>query len=333
MIFSKCGAMEKFPTEQDAIKIIENIKGKKFSEYREKWKKINNFEIETEFPYFLHIELLYKCNFRCPMCTHGVPELFEKFAYHERFKKEDVDKVLKEGSKYGCPSVSFQGDNEPFLIKNITDYFKLAKNYGYLDIMVNSNGSLIDEKLAHKIVNSGLTRLRFSLDAFSKETYNKIRIRGNYEQVHKNIENFLKIRKSLNSKLPIVGVNFVEMKNNTHERDSFINYWKNKVDYIVFQPFWKPDLDMKYNEMDINKKENEENIRCNQPWQRLFIKGNNEVHPCCAMFNKYLPLGNLSKMSLFEAWNSDKMKELRSIHKNGKYYENDVCLKCLKQKW
>ena len=85
--------------------------------------------------------------------------------------------------------------------------------------------------------------------------------------------------------------------------------------------------------MDINKVENKENIKCNQPWQRLFIKGNNEVHPCCAMFNKYLPLGNLSKMSLFEAWNSDKMKQLRSIHKNGKYYENEVCLKCLKQKW
>ena len=112
--------MIKFPTEQDAVKIIESIKGKKFSEYREKWKKINNFEIETDFPYFLHIELLYKCNFRCPMCTHGVPELFEKFSYHERFKEEDVDRVLKEGSKYGCPSVSFQGDNETFLIKNLT---------------------------------------------------------------------------------------------------------------------------------------------------------------------------------------------------------------------
>ena len=25
----------------------------------------------------------------------------KKFGYHERFKKEDVNKVLKEGSKYG----------------------------------------------------------------------------------------------------------------------------------------------------------------------------------------------------------------------------------------
>ena len=42
--------MENFPTEREAIKIIESVKGKKFSEYREKWEKINKFELETEFP-------------------------------------------------------------------------------------------------------------------------------------------------------------------------------------------------------------------------------------------------------------------------------------------
>ena len=103
-----------YPTEQEAIKIIEQVKGEPFKEYRKKWDKVNNFELQTDFPLFLHIELLYKCNFRCPMCTHGDPKLIKKYGYHERFKNDDVKKILEEGAKYGCPSVSFQGDNGLF---------------------------------------------------------------------------------------------------------------------------------------------------------------------------------------------------------------------------
>ena len=42
----------------------------------------------------------------------------------------------------------------PFLVKPITDYFKLASELGYLDIMVNTNGSLINEKVSEKILES-----------------------------------------------------------------------------------------------------------------------------------------------------------------------------------
>lgn len=323
-----------YPTEQDAVKIIEDVKGEKFTEYRRKWNEVNNFNLETDFPLFLHIELLYKCNFKCPMCTHGDPNLIKKYGYHERFKNDDVKKILEEGSKYGCPSVSFQGDNEPFLIKQITDYFKLAHELGYLDIMVNTNGSLVNEKVSRNILNSNLTRLRFSLDAYTENTYKKIRVGGDYKKVHQNIDNFLKMKKDLNKKLPIVGVNLVKMRENSHEINDFVNYWKKKVDYIVIQDFETPDINEKYEEMGYNlSKVNNDIFKCEQPWQRLYVRGNQEINPCCAFFNKYLNLGKLDKMSLHQAWNSTKMKELRKLHKEGKFYKNQICLKCSRRNW
>ena len=66
--------------------------------------------------------------------------------------------------------------------------------------------------MVKKILEAGLTRLRFSLDAATKETFEKIRIGADYESVMKNIERFVELRNKGGYKLPVIGVNFVKMK-------------------------------------------------------------------------------------------------------------------------
>ncbi len=68
-----------YRTESDIVKKLESIKGKAFSDYRKKWTRANNFELETDFPLFLHIEAEFRCNMRCSMCVHGIPELKKSF--------------------------------------------------------------------------------------------------------------------------------------------------------------------------------------------------------------------------------------------------------------
>lgn len=322
--------MIKIKSESDIIEELKDIYGKDFVQYRKQWDKVNNFELETPFPLFLHIEANYLCNFRCPMCTQGVPELFEKFGYSERLETEDIANIIQQGKEFGCPSISFQGDNEPFLIKQIPDWFEMAKDAGFLDVMVNTNGSVMTEKLAKRIIKSGLTRIRFSLDAVSEEIYNKIRIGGDFDKVRKNIELFLNIRDRLKSSTPKVGVNFVKMAVNAHEVDLFKEYWGAKVDYIVFQDFLTPDIEGDFNNLDVDDRSPVSEFKCQQPWQRLYIKGNGDVTPCCAMFGSYLKLGSIHHDSLVDIWNSKKAKELRKLHAEGRFSENTICLKCTK---
>ena len=324
------GMTNKYRTEADAVEELKQLFGQEFSAYREKWDRVNRFELETEFPLFLHIESNYRCNFRCPMCTQGVPELKEKFGYSERLETPDIAKILEQARQYGCPSISFQGDNEPFLVKQMPDWFKMAKDAGFQDIMVNTNGSVMNENLAVRIVESGLTRLRFSLDAITGETYSKIRIGGNFSRVMRNIETFLDVRNRLKSALPKIGVNFVKMALNAHEVEAFEHYWADKVDYIVIQDFMTPDIQGDYRHLDVTDRAPVPEFRCQQPWQRLYIRGNGDVTPCCAMFSSYLKLGNIHEHSLVELWNSQEAKSLRKLHAEGRFRENAVCLKCSK---
>ena len=80
-----------------------------------------------------------------------------------------------------------------------------------------------------RATNSGLTRLRFSLDATTPDVYSKVRVGSiHLDKVKRNINDFLDLKEKGNYKLPIVGVSFCKMKLNEHQMDDFINGGKIK---------------------------------------------------------------------------------------------------------
>jgi len=47
-------------------------------------------------------------------------------------------------------------------------------------------------------------------------------------------------------------------------------------------------------------------------------------------FNEEVSLGNIQEHTIHELWNGSKMKTLQDLHKDGRYYDNPVCLNCVK---
>ena len=89
---------------------------------------------------------------------------------------EKYKRIVDEGHKYNCPSIEPQGTNEPLLIKDFHKYIKYAHDKILMDIMINTNGSPLTARRSQQLLDSGLTRLRFSLDAATPETYKKVRV-------------------------------------------------------------------------------------------------------------------------------------------------------------
>lgn len=310
------------------------ILGPTFAKYRKLWDAANAFELETDFPLFLHIELAQKCNLRCPYCSQGIPEVRKK--YLDPRAKMDWDtyqRIILEGEEHRCPSMSPQGIDEPLLNPELEKFISFAHNHGYMDIMMNTNATHLTEERSRKLLDSGLTRLRFSLDAVTPETYKKVRIGADYTKVHRQIERFLELKANGGYQLPIVGVSFVRNKLNEHEVNEFIARWEDKVDIVTIQEFIPPDTDRDYSRFyPTNSRVRDDmmaGFKCVQPWQRVLIRNTGEVCPCCAMFSKDLSVGNVREHSIHSLWNSPEMKQMRSIHKAGKYWENTICLKCV----
>ena len=327
------GKVTHLTTDDDINHKLGKIIGKKFTDYRKLWDAANNFEVVTDFPLFLHLDMNQECNYKCPHCIIAHPQEVNEFYEGEYLKFEEFKNIIDQGAEYGCPSLSPQGNNEPFLIKNLHEYILYAHKKGFIDIMLNNNGSALTEKRSRQLLDSGLTRLRFSLDAIDNDTYSKVRVGSiHMDKVKRNIETFLNLKEKGSYKLPIVGVSFCKLKQNEHEVDKFIEYWRNKVDLISIQKFVPPTPNKeKYKEFYTSDQYLEkplDKFNCVQPFQRLVIKNQN-IYPCCVSFNKDLVLGSIKNTKIYDAWHSPKMNKLREIHKKGEYKIDKTCETCV----
>jgi radical SAM protein with 4Fe4S-binding SPASM domain len=327
------GKVRHFSADQSIDEKLTGILGPKFAEYRRRWDAANAFELETDFPLFLHVELSQICNLRCPMCLQGTPETRKKHFTRDQLGWDLYRKIVLEGQTYGCPSISPQGFNEPLLTPDLERYIRFAAEHGFIDIMMNTNGTLLNESRARKLLDAGLTRLRFSLDAATKETYEKIRRGAHYEVTHRNIERFLELKRQGGYALPLVGVNFCKTRLNEHEEALFIHKWEKVVDMVAVQEFIPPDAEMDYSAFYPTQSKLREEIcsgfQCVQPWQRVMVRNTGDVCPCYAMCSEDFVLGNIRTETISKLWAGPKMRRLRAIHKAGRYRDDEACLKCV----
>lgn len=319
-------------SEDTPEEILAKILGEKYLTYRKRWNDAKQFKFRPSFPIHLDFELSYRCNLRCIMCPFGKPNFKHPPYKDQRLKIDVVKKIIKEGVPQGLSSLRFSGINEPLLDKPLPDLISYAKEMGILDVFITTNGTLLSEEMSHTLIQSGLTHIMISLDAATPETYSAIRVGGDYEKTVKNIENFIKIRNELGSRLPLLRLSFTKMKPNAHETDRFIEMWTGKADYVAI--FSYTDL---VGDSETNRKLSRQSGKmcemkeygCWHPWVRCLIFANGDLFPCCSNFARATPVGNIYEDSISNIWQSNKVKYIQDINKAGEYFKCEACLKCV----
>ena len=321
---------------------------KEYKEYRALWDKASALDIVTDYPLQIDFELNYSCNYTCPMCTWSV----ESNKNRGKITWLDFDifkEIIDDGVDKGLKAIRLNYINEPLIRRDIVEYISYAKSKGVLDVYFSTNGYLLTQELSKQLIKSGLDRIQFSLDAITEETYNKIRQGGSYDIVINNINNFIETRNNFGLTKPSVRVNFVRTKLNASEYDDFVKYWVDRVEGIGLQDL--VDV-MKFDDLSKvnNSKDDRSNFRCSQPYQHLVVRYNGVILPCCSFYGAELPLGiyntdkqlsdadcisvdyqsvDFERYTILQAWESSAMIKLRNIHQAGKYYNNEICKRCV----
>ena len=327
---------------KDVHKIIEKYSDvKKYKLYREEWRRASTLQYIPKYPLQIDFELNYSCNFSCEMCTWSAENTAGR-GKKTWFSFEAYQEIIDEGIKNGLKAIRLNYINEPLIRKDIIKFIEYAKKVGILDIYLSTNGSLLTEKIIRELIKSGLTRLQVSIDATTKETFDKIRQGGNFDDVIKNTLNFIKIRNDLNVELPTLRVNFVKTDLNQHEYIDFIKTWSDKADCIGIQDLVNI---MKPSKEQITKKK----FTCAQPFYHLTVRYDGSVLPCCTFFAAKIPIAKLStdqKISgeknlheidtsklptqkIKEVWNGSLINSLRDMHLKGEWFKNEVCKECV----
>ncbi len=243
-------------------------------------------------------------------------------------------KIIDEGVKNGLCALSFGPISEPLLVSNLEEYISIAKAKGIIDIILYTNAHLLTYKRAKSLINAGLTWINISIGATAKKTYESMRDYSNFDKVLKNTLDFLKAKQDLNSPLPMVRVSFVNTKQNTNELSGFIDFWIDKADVVSIQNLVNlhknTTNELKFKQdfyIEIEDTSDKTQKFCSQPYQRLLIRYNGDITPCCRFLGLNQVFGNVYKDKIFDVYNSKKMKEFRANLNTKK--RTKACSDCL----
>jgi len=290
-----------------------------YVEYRRKWNENPKNHTVERFPIHVDLESTSVCNYRCKMCFQSLE--------NEKIDKGYMDfnlfkKIIDEGAEKGLCSIKLQFRGEPLLHPKIVEMVKYAKDSGMIEVMFNTNASLLDEKMAKGLIDAHLDRMICSLDAATKETYESIRTGGKWENVLDNIKGLMAMKKKMGVDYPIVRAQIVDTPWNHDEVRKFIEFWGGIVDEVSV-------TDMKdHREGNTKGDLIWKDFECAQIWQRLFIRWDGTVTLCCGDHYAKYKVGDANKDTIESIWKSLRVEAVRKMHMAGDSHKLQMCREC-----
>ena len=203
--------------------------GLRYTNYREKYLKSFSLEEDRNFPLYLMVEQTYQCNLKCPSCIHGYADEKTKYNANNEYSVMPMDmfkKIVDEAAHYNLPSLGVMVNDEPLLVKNLPERINYAREKGIMDIIMTTNGNLFNEKKIKEVVDAGVTRILFSVDSASEETYKKTRPgKGAFKKVIENMKLLKKYKETKNLNIPYTRASMVVSKNNEKDYSKFRNFF------------------------------------------------------------------------------------------------------------
>lgn len=293
-----------------------------YFDYRRKWSENPRNMVLEDFPIHLDIEITNFCNLACTMCSRTVQIKEGTFGKLQHIDMDLFKKMIDEGANNKVSSVKFNYLGEPLMHPQIVEMVRYCKDKGIIDVIFNSNGVLLTDKISQNLLEAGLDGLFISFDSINKQQFEAIRVGAKFEKIIANVRKFHEIRNSnekyWKTQIRISKVLFPEEE----DKDivAFIDMWKDAVDAIGFGSLIEVG-----NSAEISYKSY---YRCDQPWQRLFVGVDGVAFPCCLDYKTEYVVGNIHHQTLKEIWHSEPYRKLREAHATGKYNEIDICKNC-----
>lgn len=274
--------------------------GRIFTDYR------RQSTVVASMPIRLWVESASACNLRCIMCPNKGMEPAEKGLMPFDLFRKIVDEAREFTS-----DLYLHHRGEPFLNPALFDMIAYAREAG-MKTRFHTNGTLMDETRARKLLDAQPDLVSFSVDGFEKQTYEQVRVGATFEKTLDNIFGLLRLRREANLHKPYVVIEKIMFKNlngpahpaevaaltrRFHEAgaDEVIE----KEEYIWAEES-APELSQPPCQME-----------CTFPWYAMVICWDGTVTPCPQDFHAKMKLGNVATQSLREIWNGPAYQDLR----------------------
>ena len=198
-------------------------------------------------PHFISLMIEDRCCLKCRQCdvwkNSPAPE-------KEKLTLRQQKKILLKLKRWmgGTFGLNISG-GEPFLNEKIFSLIQFAAQNKIL-VHVNTNGVLINRKIAKKIVKSGVDAISISIDSFKPEVHDNLRgVKGTCKKALQAVKYLNKLRQQVKP-MPILNIGTIIVEQNLTELVEMAHWVKkNKLNGIFFQPLRHNFASKTYNDL------------------------------------------------------------------------------------
>ena len=268
------------------------------------------------YPQEMVIELTNHCNLACVMCPH------KNMTREKGFMDEDLFGKIVDEISGKTELIYLYGTGESLLNKKLYHYTRYAKSRG-LTTCLSTNGLLMDREASIKLVSCDLDYLIIALDGGVKETYESIRIKGDFDKLIANIKLLLQM-KAQASTITKICLQMIYMEQNSNEvklfKKIFTSTERRAVDQFRFKPLYKTYA--------LEKESVVHTRPCYWLWNMMSIYWNGDVALCCMDSDAAYNFGNVGWQTVWEIWNSEALRKVRLKHRHLFYCDMPLCNSC-----
>jgi len=182
------------------------------------------------YPQHIEIEPTTACDIKCTMCEHTWWD-------HEKIKTLRYDEYTGIMEQFPqLQQIGLTGIGTSYLNPW---YMKMIDYCTERDIGIELFDTFKDlnEERAEHLIRSSAYKVYVSLDAATKETYEKIRVGSSWDRVMSNVKTFDRVKKRLKAHFPIFCFHYIITKYNIHECIKYLEMVKDLNIDVAFCQF------------------------------------------------------------------------------------------------
>lgn len=262
-------------------------------------------------PRSLHIVLGQDCNQRCKMCFQD--------NFNSRIDPDIYKNILLPVYK-GVNDVLIAG-GEPTILPETREFIDIVKKENpCARFSTITNGKAFDRSWIDEFVSRG-SSVKFSLNAVSKETYEKIVEGGDWDGVILNLKRLVECRNNDRKSGLRILASFVIIKENAHEASAFPEFCRKLgVDEWHFNIDKRERASLSGNPEAGSRPARAESVRpvnyssgdntrkCYAPYTNIYIDVSGNARVCC--FSDKV-IGNIRESPIDELMNNEKAEAMR----------------------
>lgn len=277
---------------------------------------------KLDYPQTLFLECTNVCDLRCSICP------YTKMKRKRGFISWETLRIVIEESVGKSKICFFMGFGEPLMHPEIFDMIKYIELSG-ISVYLSTNSMLLSDETAHKLFDTGLTRLYLPLSSMIKEVYENIRIGADFETVVNNIDECIRIRRIRKYAKTRIIVVSIAMKETIEELGAI----KRK-----YEPMLKGigGVELKgyctysgaVDDRSVPGFKSPPGF-CTMTNYAINIYWNGDVVVCCNDYDWFTPIGNVHSCGIEKIWDSSLYERYRKSIRERSFFSNDFCKRCI----